>query len=96
MITREAVHACIHPATFKYYLDREAVLKTWQQLARRYHPPKTVPGFGVVEIRTRRLLIRASRMLNPLTLIRLRGCDEDDVHEFHRIIGFEDETHERS
>lgn len=89
MIRRERVHACIHPETYKYFLPKEDVLAAWKRLAQAYGEPVVTPGFGVVEIRTRTLLLRSTRMLNPLTVIRLRTCTSMDVEALHGVLGFE-------
>ncbi len=93
VIRRERVHACIHPETYKYFLPREEVLHTWKRLAQAYGEPTVTPGFGVMEIRTPRLLLRSTRMLNPITVIRLRKCTPADVEEFHVILQFEAAEH---
>ena len=44
---RERVPACVHPETYKYFLDRDAVLPTWARLAARYGEPRRDPeGFA--------------------------------------------------
>lgn len=89
MTRRERVRACIHPETYKYFLPRQQVLQTWKALARTYGEPVVTPGFGVVEIRAPRLLLRATKMLNPLTVIRLRRCTAADIDALHEILHYE-------
>jgi hypothetical protein len=89
MTRREPVRACIHPETYKYFLARDTVLETWQRLALSYGEPVVTAGFGVVEIRTTPFLIRATRMLNPVTVIRLRRCTDADVQALHVLLAFQ-------
>lgn len=91
MTRRERVRACIHPETFKYFVARDDVLDTWSRLSRAYGEPVVTDGFGVVEIRHPRFFIRATRMLNPITVIRRRYCTDADVQAIHDLLGFRPE-----
>jgi len=88
MTRRERVRACIHPETYKYFLERDRVLEIWARLDEAYGARVVTPGFGVVEIRTARLLLRATRMLNPVTVIRLRRCTDADIDALHERLDF--------
>lgn len=92
MIRRERVWNCVHPDTFKYYLDRDDVIATWRRLAARYGAPSAPSSFGVVEIHTERLWIRAPRFLNPITVVRRRQSTSADVEELHALLGFVETT----
>jgi hypothetical protein len=88
VIHRERSYACIHPETYKYFLDVDDVRRIWHVLEACYGPAQLTPGFGVVEIRTECFLFRALRGGNPITVIRRRGCTPADVAALHERIGF--------
>lgn len=88
MIHRERSYACIHPDTYKYFLQADEVRRIWRLLEQHYGPVSTTPGFGVIEIRSARFLFRAVGGGNPITVIRLRGCTAADVATLHERIGF--------
>lgn len=88
MIHRERSYACIHPETYKYFLELGEVQRVWRVLEASYGPITTTPGFGVIEIRAQRFLFRAVAGGNPITVIRLRGCTAADVETLHERIGF--------
>lgn len=90
MVTRERSYACIHPLTYKYFVGRDAIATVWERLAARYGEVQRNSAFGVMEIRAPRFWIRAIWGGNPITVIRRRGCDSDDVRELHEIIGYLD------
>ena len=92
MTRRERVHACIHPETYKYYLPRDLVIDTWKRLESSYGAAVTTPGFGVVEIRTPALLLRSTRMLNPITVIRRRGCSREGLASLHQLLHFDEQA----
>ena len=85
---RLRVHACIHPETYKYYLDRASVWPTWQALARAFGPIAKNVAFGTQEILTPALIIRSTKLGNPITVIRRRTCTQADVTKFHDVVGF--------
>lgn len=93
MTRRERVYSCIHADTYKYFLPREIVLDTWKRLESKYGRAVTSPGFGVVEIRTPALLLRSTRMLNPITVIRRRACSKEGVASLHQLLRFEVNDH---
>jgi len=90
---RERVYACIHPETYKYYLPRNLVLSTWKRLERQYGAAVTTPGFGVVEIRTPAFLLRSTRMLNPITVIRRRACSSEGLASLHQLLHFDEQAY---
>jgi hypothetical protein len=49
---------------------------------------------GVLVLETPHLLIRAPSWGNPVTVIRKRGWSEEDVRQFHRLIGFPEDAQE--
>lgn len=88
MIHRERSYSCIHPETYKYFLELREVQRVWRVLEACYGPITTTRGFGVLEIRAKRFLFRAVAGGNPITVIRLRGCTAADVDMLHERIGF--------
>lgn len=88
MTTRERVHACAHPDTFKYYLPKGEVFGVWRALVARYGEVSGPSSFGVVEVRSERLWLRAPRFMNPVTVVRLHGCTDADLKELHEILKF--------
>ncbi|PRQ05979.1 hypothetical protein [Enhygromyxa salina] len=87
--TRVRHYACIHPETYKYFFAKHDVLAVWGRLAAIYGEPSVRPGFGVIEIQSERLILRATTGGNPITVIRTRRCTSQDVEALHRVFGFE-------
>lgn len=87
---RERVHACIHPETFKYFLERGKVAGVWEALERRYGPIKGNGAFRMAEIEGEHFWLRAVIGGNPITVIRKRSCDDAAIAELHRLLGFVD------
>mgnify|MGYP000008068766 CR=1 FL=1 len=85
---REKVPACVHPETYKYYLEREAVMETWRRLAERYGQPRRHPGFRTMEISAPRFILRSTLLGNPVTVLRRRDCTAADILELHALLGF--------
>jgi hypothetical protein len=85
---RLRVFACIHPDTYKYYFDRGSVWPTWEALEREFGPISRNDAFGTQEILTRALIIRSTKLGNPVTVIRRRTCSPADVAKFHDVVGF--------
>lgn len=88
---REFVHACIHPETYKYFLERGQVVAVWQALERRYGPATTKGAFRMMEIAAEHFWLRAVIGGNPITVIRRRGCPKAAIDELHRIFAYEEE-----
>ena len=88
---RMKVPACIHPETYKYFLDPSRVQSVWRELARNYGERREVTSVNTVEIDGARLLFRATGEGNPITVIRKRECAPEDVERFHSLIGFREE-----
>jgi hypothetical protein len=86
---RERVPACIHPDTFKYFLERDAVIPTWQRLSARYGAITRNDSFRTMEIATPRFLLRATVLGNPITVVRRRGCTPDDIAGLHAVLGYD-------
>jgi len=86
---RMKVYACIHPETYKYFLDPVEVDSVWKELARAFGERREVSSVKTVEIDGTRLLVRAPEGGNPITVIRKRDCTEGDVERFHAVIGFQ-------
>ena len=63
---RERVPACVHPETYKYFLERDEVVATWERLAARYGPPRRDPGFRTMEVVAPRFRVRATQLGNPV------------------------------
>ena len=87
---RELHRACIHPETYKYYFARAEVAAVWTRLQAAYGAPRLLPSVHVVEIETPRLLLRATRARNPITVIRKRACTEDDIAGLHVLFAFQE------
>jgi hypothetical protein len=87
---RERSYACIHPETYKYFFDRRDVREVWRRLSATYGPVRELAGFGVREIQSDRLILRAAVGGNPITVIRLRGCTEAHVDALHRLVEFDE------
>jgi len=84
-----ALHrACIHPETYKYYFARDEVSAVWARLTAAYGAPRELRSVHVVEIETPRLLLRATRAKNPITVIRKRCCTDDDIAGLHVILAY--------
>lgn len=87
---RERVPACVHPETFKYFLERDAVIATWSRLAARYGEIRRSPGFKTMEVAGPRFTVRSTLLGNPVTVLRRRDCTPDDIAELHAILGYEE------
>ena len=85
---RERVPACVHPETYKYFLERDEVVATWERLAARYGPPRRDPGLRPREVVAPRFRVRATQLGNPVTVLRRRDCTPDDIAELHALLGF--------
>ncbi len=85
---RERVPACVHPETYKYFLDRDAVLPTWARLAARYGEPRRDPSFRTMEVVAPRFRVRATFLGNPVTVLRRRACTTADIEELHALLGY--------
>jgi hypothetical protein len=85
---RERVPACVHPETYKYFLDRDAVVPTWERLAARYGEPRRDPSFRTMEIVGPRFRVRATLLGNPVTVLRQRACTAADIEELHALLGY--------
>jgi len=85
---RERVPACVHPETYKYFLERDAVVATWQRLAARYGEPRRDPSFRTMEVVAPRFRVRATLLGNPVTVLRQRSCTAEDIAELHALLGY--------
>lgn len=85
---REKVPACVHPETYKYYLEREDVMATWQRLSERYGQPRRHAGFRTMEIGGPRFILRSTLLGNPITVLRRRDCTPADILELHTLLGY--------
>lgn len=88
---RELHRACIHPETYKYFFTREEVPAVWGRLKAEFGEPRSLPSVHVVEIETRRLLLRATSAGNPITVIRKRSCGPEDIARLHALFGFRED-----
>ncbi|MFO7567404.1 MAG: hypothetical protein R6X02_32475 [Enhygromyxa sp.] len=89
--TRARHYACIHPETYKYFFEKQQVAELWRRLAARYGEVRAPAGFGIMEIQSARLILRATLSGNPITVIRTRKCTDADIVELHALIGFVDQ-----
>lgn len=87
---REKVPACVHPETYKYFLEREEVMPTWQRLAARFGEPRRNPGFRTLEIAAPRFMLRSTLLGNPVTVLRRRDCTAADIAELHALLGYDE------
>lgn len=85
---REIVHACAFRETYKYFFPRERVAEVWGRLEGAYGAIRRNEAFKTMEIECATFLFRSTWLANPITVIRKRGCSEDDVHSLHAIVGF--------
>lgn len=86
---RERVHACIHPHTYKYFFARESVFEVWSLLQRRYGALRKNEAFRTQEVDTPSLIFRSTWLGNPITVYRKQRCSDQDVEDFHALVGFE-------
>lgn len=89
-VTRQRVHACIHPETFKYFFPRSRVLALWAEIETRYGAPTTQGAFRIMELETEHFWLRSVIGGNPITVLRKRNCSDEAIAELHRIFGFEE------
>ncbi len=85
---RERVPACVHPETYKYFLERDAVMAVWARLAERYGAPRRHAGFRTMEIGAPRFILRSTLLGNPITVLRRRDCTPADIVELHALLGY--------
>lgn len=85
---RELVHACARGGTYKYFFDRNDVVGVWRRLESRYGEVRRNEAFKTMEIESERLILRATLLMNPITVFRKRLCDATDVEEFHLLVGY--------
>ncbi len=85
---REKVPACVHPETYKYFLERDEVLATWARLVARYGEARRNPGFRTMEIAAPRFMLRSTLLGNPVTVLRRRDCTPADIAELHALLGY--------
>lgn len=87
---RERVPACVHPDTYKYFLERDAVIPTWTRLAARYGEVRRNPAFKTMEVAGPRFTVRSTLLGNPITVLRRRGCSPSDIAELHALLGYDE------
>jgi hypothetical protein len=85
---REKVPACVHPETYKYFLEKDAVLPTWERLAARYGEPRRDPSFRTMEVVGPHFRVRATLLGNPVTVLGRRSCTAADIDELHALLGY--------
>lgn len=85
---RELVHACARGGTYKYFFDRNDVAGVWRRLESRYGAVRRSEAFKTMEIESDRLILRATLLMNPITVFRKRLCDVTHVEEFHVLVGY--------
>ncbi len=86
---RERVPACVHPETYKYFLERDEVVAVWQRLVARYGELRKDLAFRAMEVVAPRFRVRATLLGNPVTVLRRRDCTADDIAELHALLGYE-------
>lgn len=85
---RALVHACARGGTYKYFFDKDAVVGVWKRLEARYGAVRRNDAFKTMEIESERLIVRATLLMNPITVFRKRLCDAMDIEEFHTLVGY--------
>ena len=85
---RELVHACARGGTYKYFFDKDEVLEVWQRLEGRYGVIRRNESFKTMEIESERLILRATLLMNPITVFRKRLCALTDIEELHVLVGY--------
>lgn len=86
---RERVPACIHPETYKYFLERERVGDTWSALEARYGRIEMKSAFRMMEISGEHLWLRSVVGGNPITVLRKRTFTQEMLDELHELLGYE-------
>ncbi len=84
--------ACIHPDTYKYFLDPALVDEVWQRLETRYGPPQRNEAFRTIDVETPHFFLRAVIGGNPITLIRKRSCPIEAIDECHELLRYQSKT----
>jgi len=87
-LRRIKAYSCIGPDTDKYYLPDDEVAAIWGLLERKYGAVRRDEIFRLMEIRSSAFIFRALFKGNPITVIRKRRCRDEDVADFHEMIGF--------
>lgn len=85
---REKVIACERGGTYKYFLDRDQVLPTWERLKAAFGDVLRSETMATIEVRGPALIVRSTLLGNPITVVRRPPCTADDVEAFHALIGF--------
>lgn len=85
---RELVHACARGGTYKYFLDKDDVVAVWRRLEERYGAIHRNESFKTMEIEGDRLILRATLLMNPITVFRKRLCGKPDIEELHALVGY--------
>jgi hypothetical protein len=87
-VYREKVIACERGGTYKYFLDRDEVMPTWERLKAAFGDVQRNETMATIEVRGRALIVRSTLLGNPLTVFRRPPCTATDVEAFHTLIGF--------
>lgn len=95
-VRRMPVQGCIHPETFKYFLEPSHRDAAWHAMENEFDERTEIPSPPLWEIRTEHLLIRAPRGGSPMTVIRRSGCTPSDIERLHQLIGFEGDGRARA
>jgi len=80
---------CAQADTYKYFLAPERVSSVWAELARTFGEIRRNEAMALQEIHARPFILRASKAGNPITVVRRHLCSEQDLHTFHRLIGYQ-------
>lgn len=88
MTRREKVPACVHPETYKYFIERDAVMATWVRLIGRYGELRRNASFRTMEVAGPRFVLRSTLLGNPITVLRRRDCTPADIVELHALLGY--------
>ena len=87
---REKVPACVHPETYKYFLERDEVIATWGRLVERYGEARRNAGFRTMEVAGPRFILRSTLLGNPITVLRRRDGTPADILELHALLGYDE------
>lgn len=85
---RELVHACSRGGTYKYFFDKTGVSGVWRRLEDRYGAIRRSESFKTMEIESDCLILRATLLMNPITVFRKRRCRDTDIEELHALVGY--------
>ncbi len=85
---REQVHSCIHPDTYRYFLDHFRADALWDECGKVFGPWEQHPTLPIRELHCKAFVLRAPDSGTPVTLLRKTACSHDELDRFHSIVGW--------